>query len=429
MKPFARRSRSCLAGLALFACVSPSANAEALDDLIAALKSRAARTSSIHATLHVSSDGDARFSRFQNEWAPLNHDVEFDAAELVIQGHRVRFDGTGWCYDQHTIGMPPYDYEKYEGDSAELRDDLAMHRFQHALNARFDQPEQEWRDPQRFTGVFDGERRTSFWDADQGQFPRFRILPPPDHSEHRAISLQADQAGGIDLDSLVYAPLTLHFLPLEPAFGGLDPSLCSIEGDASIRGRSCHVVLEECRTRSEVFRRRFYIDQERDWSILRYIGESDARPDVQLDIEVKHDDQLGWIPRAWTVMRIDSTERPVQNFVRVQADVQTRSMNDAVGFRIDPPAGAWVIDWAREQQRLVRGDRTTRRIIELESDVAATYEDLWNSKTGESHAAKLRRQQSRVIRALIPLCRVETAALLLGLTLCGTAVFVRRPRR
>lgn len=79
-------------------------------------------------------------------------------------------------------------------------------------------------------------------------------------------------------------------------------------------------------------------------------------------------------------MRIGSTARPVRNVVGVQADVPTLSVIGSIAISIDPPSGAWVIDRVGRQQHLVRAAAARRRVVELETDVAAAGEDSWNSE-------------------------------------------------
>lgn len=415
-----------LLALACWSCITVVARADPLDELVVAWGSRSVRLKSLQATLEVDRDHRSRFSRPRNEWVPYGPDEVPETAELVIRGGQLRYEGTAWSYDQHTLGMPPYDHEKYEGDAAELRDGLSSQRFQRALNARFDRDDYERREPERFVSVFDGEQRLNFWAGNGNQFPRVSRLRPPEQRPHGDVYFQADQLGGIDLDALLYQPLILHVLPFEPAFGGLIRSLCSVEPQqVVIRGRKCWVVHEESQTRTEVFHRWFFVDPECDWTTLRYIGAAGARPQVQMDMEIRQIGDLGWTPCAWTVIRIDATDRPIQNFARVTADVRPGPTSGELDVAIRPPTGTWWTDWSEEGQHLVLKNGKQRRIIEIESDARAEYEDLMNSETGASHAAALRRTQPQRASLVSQFELWDAALIALGILCCCTAAVPR----
>jgi hypothetical protein len=395
--------------------------------IVAAWTSRATQTDQIEVNLQVVNTQHHAFSQFQNEWTPSEANAASPrTAKLRIEGNKIRFDAEAWTYDDHLMHMPVYDYQRHVGDYAEMKEELSAERFQHGLYSHFSRRELMDRDPQAFTSLFDGTQRISFWGQSGMQHAREILLPKPDALQenarhvYRNLYFHACHDGAFDLDSLVYQPVVLHSRPFEQWYGGIDPKRCTIEGEVLIRGRRCFRMYERTPLEFEgVLERCFMIDPDRDWTIVRYLGKCGDHPQVQFDIDYEQSPDGEWRPTQWTVMRIDFPDRPVQNFVAIEAtDYRINQTSGPVSFEVTRPVGTWSIDWQPMTQHLMRADGSKRRILELESDVSAPYEFLMNSEPGQAYFESQLRSQWGIWRAL---WRAESL-IVFGALLCVVAI-------
>ena len=396
--------------------------------IVAAWTSRATTTDHVEVQLHVVDTKYQAFSQFQNEWTPSDSGgVSPRPAKLVIEGNRIRYDAEAWTYDDHLMHMPVYDYQRHVGDYAKMKEELSAGRFQHALYSHFLRPELSVRDPQSFTSLFDGAQRIDFWGKSGAQHAREILLPKPNavHEDprgvYRKIYFQACHDGAFDLDNLVYQPIVMTYRPFESWYGGIDPARCTIESEVLIRGRKCFRLVERTQVEFEgaSLDRCFMIDPDRGWIVMRYLGKCGDHPQVQIDIDYEQSHDGEWRPSQWTVMRMDSPDRPIQNFATIQAtDYKINQNPSPVNFDVTRPVGTWSIDWQPMTQSLLRADGSKRRILELESDVSAPYEVLMNSEPGQAYFEAQLRSRFGVLRAL---WRAESL-IVFGALLCVVAI-------
>lgn len=393
--------------------------------IITAWQERSERANTIEASLEMVLGPFGAFSRVQSEWMPLAPDDDLsEKLRLVIHGDNVRCDAMSWTYDEHLMSMPVYDYQRHIGDYSRMLEELNTGRFQHSLYSHFTRPDQLRRNPQQLTSLFNGVQRSNFWNEADNLYAREIVLPKPGETQqhrlgaYRKLYFQACHDGAFDLDSLIYQPVMLMYRPFEPWYGGVDPELCSMEGEVTIRGHRCRKLIEHTQIDDVILSRSFFVDPEREWIVVRYIGECGEHPSVQFDIDYQQSSEGQWTPHQWTVMRMDFRDRPIQNFATVKvAHLEINQEPCEISFEIDKPVGTWSIDWQPMTQSLLRADGSKRQILELESDVSASYDVLMNSEPGQAYFEEQLRSQLGILR---PVWRSESLVVI-GVLLCVSA--------
>lgn len=405
------------------------------DDIPAVFKAwqeRAERTKTIEASLELVLGHFGAFSRVQSEWMPLALDKDqWEKSQLVIHGDKVRYDAMSWTYDEHLMSMPVYDYQRHIGDYSRMLEELSTGRFQHSLYSHFTRPDRLRRNPQQLTNLFNGVQRSNFWSEADTLYAREIRLPKPGETQqhrlgaYRKLYFQACHDGAFDLDSLIYQPVMLMYRPFEPWYGGIDREHCTLEGEVTIRGRRCRKLIEKTQVDDVTLNRCFFVDPECEWTIVRYIGECGEYPSVQFDVDYNQLSDGQWTPHQWTVMRMDFKNRPLQNFATVKvANLQINKEADEISFEINQPVGTWSIDWQPMTQSLLRADGSKRQILELESDVSASYEVLMNSEPGQGYFEERLRSRLGILR---PIWRAESLVVI-GAFLCVLAILPRRTK-
>jgi hypothetical protein len=353
--------------------------------IINSWRTRSTNVRTLRAEIAVKDDFFRQFSRHHNEWVPHGVDGGLDLSmRLVIDGDRVRFDATAWLTDEHTVKTDPFELDDLAADCWIIAGQLSEGRYNRALYSSFLEGDLEYRDPQAFIGLSDGKRRLNFLRTNGSQFSRLTLFPAS-HTGTDEIYFHADNRGGFDLDNLIYQPLLLAFRPFDKAYAGIDQARCSLAGEAVVRGRRCRLIRESLKPPRNLPCRWFFIDPERDCSVMRYIGEAEDAPDIQIDIDYEKHNVCGWIPSSWQVMRIESPERPLQNFASFQViKYQINEPVAGVSFEVTPPARTWILDWEDKTQWLERNDGSRRPILLLECKVAADYDTMVNSEPGDA---------------------------------------------
>lgn len=181
----------------------------------------------------------------------------------------------------------------------------------------------------------------------------------------------------------------LHFplLPLVFAFRGDHSQFFQDLGRFKVNGRRIDIAARPClevvRTsgssnRCEVL----YLDEERDYVVVRKTILIKDFPAWQLDIIYDQDDTVGWSPRSWEyIIRAGKNHIIIESGRRTVTRYDINHQIDDSKFEIIFPAGTRVIDESsgKETQYLVRGDQERGR--EIPTAFNPTYEDLENAGT------------------------------------------------
>jgi hypothetical protein len=364
-------------------------------DVLAAWTARQAKVQSYHGSYRTRTEVLDRFSRPEYEWPTLTAgEKDVDIGNIWIDGPQVRVEGATWTDDEDKMEFGPFSFD------TDLPDQLVEYwsgrRFDRALVSRFQSAELEYRAPQKFTSTCNGKTRTNVWYAAPGRVSRVVMLYPPDKVSCGLLDANALYRGGFQLDSLLYQALMIALRPFHPLYGGVDPSRCELLQDvAVIRGRRCLCVRESPGDSQLHMSRRFWVDSERDFVVMRYIGEAPGQPTIQIDIDYDHRAPQCWLPSSWHVIRVepaifgilDRTQivSPLQRCASLELrDVAINESPSAVSFEPEYATGAWVVDGVHEAEFIVRANGARRELLELEYRTGVPFEALVKSEPGHA---------------------------------------------
>lgn len=171
-----------------------------------------------------------------------------------------------------------------------------------------------------------------------------------------------------------------------------------------------HIVYEFIREFPEIgMKRQIFIDAERDFQVVRYLELDNEKVTVKLDVQLRHDPYVGWIPDSWDHvwctsegLVILSSHSSLIEFI-ANPDVSPSS------FVFQPPAGTRVADLTsgEEQQYGILPDGTKGKAIRAAGRGDIRYDELMSQhQTG-------RRSPIRYIVIVITLCSIATFLLIL----------------
>jgi hypothetical protein len=226
---------------------------------------------------------------------------------------------------------------------------------------------------QRSESVFDGEINKNYMAPGAVEYPRGSV---------------GNEQLNMDVHSVTVFPLLIAFRPFQAAMGrfseGLDGFALGTE-TAAVRGRQC-VVLKETPNSAGAGVRTVWLDQERDFALLRLNHSTDGRTDWQIDINEHQRQGLDWVPVEWarTVVRprgsydLSTTARVAEHHINVPLDEKE--------FQLEFPPGTWVTD---RREKSARGD-AAEYILRLNGekrpitrgDWGASYAQLLESEPG-----------------------------------------------
>ncbi len=180
-------------------------------------------------------------------------------------------------------------------------------------------------------------------------------------------------------ESVELIPILLWARPLNSLGCGIDVARCRIlPGMKPVEGRDC-VVLRQSRGKGID---EWFIDVERDFSIVRYEFRDREEPRVRIDLSYAQDEEARWRPIGWRSLMLTAGGA-------IQADFEATVTEYAIGFKPNPdmfeldfPSGTWVNDQVRGVEYLVRPDGSQRLITQGELRMGATYSELLHSETG-----------------------------------------------
>lgn len=218
------------------------------------------------------------------------------------------------------------------------------------------------------TSTFDGETSVIYNEAGVNPFPTGVI-----------------NAEKWNADSGIYhqRPLLMTFRAFNSRMSRIDTEqLRMLDQRALVQGRNCRI-LEQIKGRSDN-RVLYYVDPERDCTILRFTEERGGRLECQIDISYIRDEQFGWIPNSWSLVWERLKEAGPET---IRATVNRYAINpvlDIERFRVEFPPGTWVTDGRTtpSSMHLVKEDGKSRPIPR--SEASASYEQLKNSEPGEA---------------------------------------------
>lgn len=382
-----------------------TASTPSLEDITTAWRERAAArpTMTFRIRPEIAKTID-QLSLFRSHWVPRGESFETSrASTLEISGEAFRFRSFRWPMQDH--GLP-----RTTRESLGLVSGNNGLEFLPALLSRFGDPDHEYKNPQLFLRVMDGEIVRDIWAENDSAYPRVTIASPRERSTAEWALLSTEEHAEHQLDSLqVFAAL----LAVNP----LHPFLTRWAGDARVSitlgrlGVENAVVYLERKDNEGGSIRRFVLDSNAGFTILRYVGNYNGSV-TQIDVEYSPE----LLPIEWTVVVANNaSDTPLRAWVRSEVEV-TRSGTKRRPIETPAiPRGSWVIDKIGNRQYLAleNGDR---EITEEELRWGLTYSSLATSSPGDARPHRATMSRGPLMGA--------TIAIALGVTVLSLFLFL-----
>jgi len=389
--------------------------------------------------------GNDLFAQHQSKWAASSVDErktwdDFNY-RLAVSGQRYRFESYRWACGPHLrdvvtndlIERDPIQYDLYLGSIAQRGFD---HEFSSNLYDRYRREDVDLRSPQPFVRFADRDGLTDYWSKTSTQFPRVTIRerPIPGSVVWARLTPEIDWSDQVD---------TLAMFAAQIAFGRLDCPGISVDQHALtmrtepqiVDGHAC-LVIDEYAAADRRNYRTFCVDPEIGYRIRRFqstcliehsidnaqrVGARPARFD-KTQVDIRYSESENQLPISWSVQAATPHLYPLFAFGRYevvnvrQSQVTTQSKN----AQTEPttPYVAWVIDERRNEQYIVRRDRSKRMISPAESKLFPRFEDLLGSETHDL-----------VLNPWFCSASIRSILFWAGVTVFGFAVSRRFPRK
>lgn len=235
-------------------------------------------------------------------------------------------------------------------------------------------------------------------------------------SEHGTGVIRPDKHN-FDAETLAFRSLSWWLRPLHANSSRLSPDKLADTGrTARIEGVSCHE-FEQIDGASGTCK--LWLDPHRDWCVVRGQSVAGGEPKWQIDVAYGPDPQVGWVPRAWTLVSMAAGGTRLKS--STTATVEKYSINPRIGateFDFDFAPGTVVVDDRTKEHYVVRHDGQERHI--LRDDYGASYDAIINSEPGGANHS----MPSRSVTSSLPI----TIGLILGIVV-AIALALRRSRR
>jgi hypothetical protein len=188
--------------------------------------------------------------------------------------------------------------------------------------------------PREVTQIFDGTLKHTFYMKDRSGFPSLHI-------------------GGNNNDTvgkLVWLhPVNMAFRPFGKSTGVFDEKKLSLDDKASvIDGVPMWTLNDGVRI--------VVVDPERECVPVRC---TTVKPGITVDISYAHDEVCGWVPQSWTIKYRGPVGLLVSETSKVQSFAVNKQIADAE-FDLDLREGAYVNDYSKQEQYILRPDGTRR---------------------------------------------------------------------
>jgi hypothetical protein len=145
-------------------------------------------------------------------------------------------------------------------------------------------------------------------------------------------------------------PIFHRLRPLEPTASPFKFQQWTILPDREkVDDREC-LVVEEGKTKDDPHYRKYWLDVERDWAIVREHLYFNERLSAELDVSFRHDATHGWLPSEWQRTTHFSPRETTKVEVK---DYRIGGEIDEAHFKLDFPVGTRVYDHTLKVQYFV----------------------------------------------------------------------------
>lgn len=204
-----------------------------------------------------------------------------------------------------------------------------------------------------------------------------------------------------DVRNSYLAPALWHYRPLSPSLGGFHADqLKLVKTDALVDGRRC-LLLEERKAGKPLVLRNYWVDPERDMSIVRLVRTWGQVVDHQCDISYQKDPKDGWRPIRWKAISFGDEGKVLHSGEDAVTDCNLNVPIPASSFEIDFPPGTEVFDRVNKRRFLVTPDGSEREILRRELNRKATYSELMQTEVGFAGQGAGSDENGRVVRLVM----------------------------
>ncbi len=376
---------------------------------------RQAAAERVRFTWSADRSGLNRWSTYQAAQVP-KADAALEQPEnlLTLDRGRLRYVTNRW-YQQAHLEFSDFTHSHLTAVTP------ATYSFALAKQTMFADPSQQFKNPARFTSVFDGQTRTDLLAASANRAPVANI-----------VSTTRYMASLENVDDLIFRPIVIAYRPLAPDLMNAQPTFCRVvQQDSFVNGRQCALIEERAELLGPEVVRLYWVDPSRECVVVRCIVNEGGQSREQLDIDYTHDSAHGWVPTRWTVIVFPNGRKKSRRdfpgrltlYQHAGAVVESYAFNESVE-QPEPeptfPAGTVVFDRKAKQQYVLEKDGNKRVLSTGElTDLIISYSELTSSNnerwpwdalakgaTGVAAAAiaflYLRRRRSRATARIRP---------------------------
>ncbi len=221
--------------------------------------------------------------------------------------------------------------------------------------------------PRYYVSAFDGVASKAFYGESPGRTYPIGFVNSNNKSNQ-------------DANNYHIQAILITYRPLHDAMIGLRPEEWTLAGTKGVvKDRPCLIVEKA----SGPQRESYWVDPERDFSVLRFLRTIAGSVQFRLDVSYEHDGSHGWVPSAWNaVMLYPETGRLYESAVVRVTDYHINCPIELKDLQLIFPPNTLVEDYREDTGYIVREDMRKRFITLDERARGATYDQLLGTESG-----------------------------------------------
>jgi hypothetical protein len=187
-----------------------------------------------------------------------------------------------------------------------------------------------------------------------------------------------------DFDNQFISAILVAYRPCDPDMGGVDwAGYCVSPKLENIGGRDCLIVRPRM---SQEWEKSYWVDPSRDFLVLRVVSARRGYPPSStLDISYVEDEEHGWVPSGWKLVRTGGS--PDRVFEQATVRISHYEINPDVPkaeFQFEFPPDTAVTDHRSGTRYIARENGARRVVTREELGRGATSRDLVATETGDA---------------------------------------------
>lgn len=228
--------------------------------------------------------------------------------------------------------------------------------------------------PQHYVAVFDGDAYRLF----------FGLEADPD-VVHSVGFIDGKSHGATEVKLPLVAPVINAFRATHPVIGTFRREEWRLTPtDAVIDGRRC-LMLEKIPAPNSTHFSHYWIDPERDYSIVRMTRGKGSQTFTQMEVKYRHDAGVRWVPSGWNISTIvDGWLTLTDGKTATDVKYEINREIPKTAFKFDFPPGAEVYDRRTKPKvsYIVQANGAQRVITAEERNRGASYAELLTTASG-----------------------------------------------